>query len=203
MNHGIIEKLEIPARFHEVSTASRVHNYVEFKATDSSARICYEETPNMLSHDQREKLEAIFDSTNPGTARKLQISPNGEEASASNISVNDYEIYTAICRCFVFGGQLVRDGAFIDENLSSWEICTIGTEPSPRRVILGRLQFRDANAKLQTGRRALLVVPIAPSEGGNGYIWLEGTQSELDVSGDEFLSKIAAGLYRQLAAPPI
>jgi len=199
MNHGIIEKLEIPARFHERGSASKAHNYVEFKASDTSARICYEETPNMLSHEQRQRLEAIFMSPNDDVIRKLQTQALGDQAEC----VDDLELYTALCRCFVFGGQLVRDGAFIEESLSTWEICKIGTGSALRTVILGRLQFRDANAKLQTGRRALVVLPIAPSEGGNGYIWFEGTQAELDASGDDFLFKVASGSYRQLAAPPV
>lgn len=204
MDHGVIENITIPAGFKTVepSEDEKLNNYFEYEAEAEgcSVRICYEETSSPLSEEDREALRKLFDEkhTDNEPARKLNL---GYKKDGNAISTEDMSAYMALCQCFVFGGRLVRGGSCLDEQKSSWETRRVGDGDKARTVIVGNLRFQSYDGKPDKKRQVCMVMPVMPSDGGNGYIWLEGDEKELTEHSGDFLDKIVGqGKFRELVA---
>lgn len=202
MNHGVIEKITVPDGFDavEIPEEERQNNYFEYTARGSMARICYEETDYPLSEDDRQLLGKLFqeDLTEESPSRRLKL---GFDAEGNEESASDQAAYFALCQSFVFGGRLVRGGACIDEERSSWETRRVGAGDRARTVIAANLHFHGPDGSRVKDRQARLVMPVTPGEGGTGYLWLEGSPKEIEKFETTFLdSVVGAGTFRELAA---
>src|SRR5271170_1462122 len=128
MNHGVIEKISIPASFKamEIPQEENLNHYFEYQIEGSSALMCYEETDSPLSLEDREALRKLFGEElsveNPSRRLKLGFNQDG-----TALNQEDMNAYVALCQCFVFGGRLVRGGSCLDEQKSSWETRRVGS----------------------------------------------------------------------------
>ncbi len=191
-NHGSIAQLELPDGFvaTNLSQQNRQNNYLEFKVPGGTSRICYEESREPLMDEDILEMEKLFEEKLPSSKTFRRLNLYGEDESAPD----DSAIYGALCQCFVFGGCLVRDGACIDMDESSWELRTLGSE---RTVMIGRLKFFSSTGK-QSKREAILIMANPPGPGGCGYVWLEGTSQELTRFESQFLKAIEIGKFQSL-----
>lgn len=202
MNHGVIEEITVPPEFEAVSLQDeeKENNYVEFRSSKTSARICYEETCYPLSESDRNALQKLFAEQLPDDrpARRLML---GYKPDGNEMSPEDMAAYFALCQSFVFGGQLVRGGACINEEKSSWEVRRVGQGDRARTVIVGNLYFHGPDGRPVKNRQARVVMPITPGDGGNGYLWLEGTEKDIKQHTAEFFDTVVGqGKFRELTA---
>jgi hypothetical protein len=202
MNHGVIENITLPAGFKpvELPEEERMHHYLEYRVQGTTARICYEDTDMALAEEDRQSLQRLFDEklSESKMSRRLDLTykPDGSESNPTDLAA-----YWALCQSFVFGGRLVRGGACVDEEKSSWEVRKVSTASGATNVVVGNLQFHGPDGRPVKNRQARVVMPVQPGDGGNGYLWLEGTEQELKQFGPSFFdSVIAQGKFRQLSA---
>lgn len=189
-NHGGIQKMTLPEGFNQVRSASNLHNYAEYKWLASTVRICYEQSNEPLMDDDIAEMEKLLAQQIPGAKSMRRLNLYGEDESAPD----DSGVYGALCQCFVFGGALVRDGACMDMDESTWELRQLGD----KTVLLARLQFFSHTGN-KSSRQALLVMPKAPDRNGTGYIWLEGTAQEINKHEAAFLNAIELGQFKSIA----
>lgn len=195
-NHGAIYKMTLPEGFVRLQAPAedQQNNYLECQLSGSDVRICYEETRVSLHSEDKNAMETLFTEVLPEHTpyRRLNL------FSDPNSFPDDGAVYGALCQCFVFGGRLVRDGACIDEKRSTWELHTVpDAEGYPKNLLVGHLRFErfDGNP---SNRRALLIVPEAPGNGGCGYIWLEGVGDHIRPYEEAFVDAVAEGEFVQL-----
>lgn len=204
MNHGVIEKMDMLPGFQAVdlSLEQRQHNYFEYRSTASDARLCYEETKSALSKGNRLQLRKLFEEklSQDRPSRRLLL---GSRPDGGAENPADMATYSAICRSFVFGGQLVRGGTLVDQERSYWEVRSVGKGDNVKTVLAGILHFRKPNGNKEESRHAWLVIPVAPDRGGNGYLWLEGNEADLERYGNDFFQVVVGeGKFRALPAIP-
>jgi len=75
---------------------------------------------------------------------------------------------------------------------AGWELV-----PTPKMSLSAICIFHNHNSPnshqvSQESRQACLVIPVPPGRGGNGYIWLEGKEADLQQFGDDFF-KVLVG----------
>lgn len=195
-NHGIIERIKLPADFKAATLTEedKWNHFLEFRVSGNAAKICYEQSDNKLSVDDRNALKKLFkeklSEAHPCRALDLEYSQEGEPRS-----VDDAKAYNALCQCFVFGGRLAPSGGLINEEQSRWEIRRVGSGDKARNMIFGNLRFDGPDGKL-LDKRTLVVLPISPGAEGCGYLWMEGTAKKIEQYEKQFLSSLQDGTFR-------
>ncbi|MBZ0185840.1 MAG: hypothetical protein K8F91_06260 [Candidatus Obscuribacterales bacterium] len=196
-NSGIIEQIVLPEGFSPpCEVARQVNGYLEFHARGAGAIICYEQSSESFSSENISIMEkTLQEDLGDSNVRQLNFS------AASGSGPDDSLIFDVLCFCFVFGGALTRSGTMMDMDRCQWELRAVecDTDTRTRTLIVGRLKFTEPTGR-RSQREVLLVMPQAPSEHGCGYLWLEGTASDIKRFEKNFLACVAQGKYRNLTA---
>lgn len=192
-DHGGIYRMTLPEGFEIVQLpADEEHNnYIESYLAGSSLKLCYEQINTPLMPEDQAEMENLFAEklSKDSSCRRLNLMGEGQP--------DDSAIYGALCQCFVFGGRLVRDGSCIDENKTVYELRRIGPGDNDRNVLYASIYFQNFDGTASK-RQAVLVMAAPPSEGGCGYVWLEGTASEISDYEEDFMTSIREGVFKQL-----
>jgi hypothetical protein len=199
-DHGIIESITMPEGFvkTELSEDESYNYYLECRIPGTAARICYEQSDTPFFREDRQAVERLltFNLPTHGPRRQLNLSFNDD---GSEENPEDASAYYVLGQAFIFGGNLVRDGASIDEQSSTWEVLRVGKGKTTMTIIVGNLRFYDSRGA-KAKRRACLTLPILPGAGGCGYLWLEGTEADLKKYEEIFLdSVVGEGRFKELA----